>query len=169
MNELFRLALVAVVAAVLSALYFMPAEKPADNSRVATEAPDVAKIDKKPITPAKVWVYDDKAKDKLPLPNDIKNNPDEHVFAASKVEGHTVTTMINLTTGEATTIDHKDPLPWLALVKLNELRLDYGLNGVMRLSYRHDIVQIKAFHFGINTTLDSNGSYFIGAGVGYRF
>lgn len=169
MMEFFRLALAAVIAAVLSALYFTPTEKVANDSTIAIEAPSVMKIDKVSIAPTKVWVYDASAKGKLPLPDNIKNNPDEHVFAASKVEGHTVTTTINATTGEATTTDNKDPLPWLAVVKLNEMRIDYGLNGIMRLSYRRDVIQVKAFHFGINTTLDSDGSYFIGAGVGYRF
>jgi len=169
MNELFRLTIAAVVAAVLSALYFMPHDKPANNSHMATEAPSVAKVDKVAVTPVKVWVYDSSAKGKLPLPDTIKNNPDEHVLTASKVEGHTVITAINTTTGEATTVDNKDPLPWVAAVQLNEVKLEYGLSGVGRLSYRRDIFQIKAANFGVSATLDSDGSYFIGAGIAYRF
>ena len=142
-------ALMIFLAGLLAGVYWPVSTKPAGNTEVAMVAPEVGKIEKEEIVPKKLKVYKPGAKDKLPLPDNIKNNKDDHVINASKIKNddrdHTVITVVNSETGESTTFDHKEPLPWLALERKSEIRLDYGIK-------RYQAVE-----------------YFLGGGVGYRW
>lgn len=179
MNKLIGLLAVMVIA-VTSWFAYHLTHKPApvDNTS-AIVAPAVVDTPKEEVKISKILVYKQKAKADLPIPQAIKDDKAEHVVAATQTPDddhkHIITTVVNTDTGQTTTIDHKEPLPWLAVEKKNELRLDYGYKGnpnplpVARLSFRSDLVQIKALHLGVNTSLDFDGEYFIGAGVGWRF
>jgi hypothetical protein len=167
------------ITGLLAGIYWQGSYDPSVSSAPAMVTPEVAKIEKEEIKPAKLKVYKQEAKDKLPLPEKIKDDKDEHVISASQIKGdgqdHTVITVVNAATGEATTIDHKKPLPWLAQEKKSEFRLDYGLKGyiaptpVGRLSFRSELVRVKGLVLGLNTSLDFDGEYFLGGGVGYRW
>jgi len=167
------------ITGLLAGLYWQNSETSSGTSTIAIVAPEIEEVEKEEIKPSKLKVYKPGAKDKLPLPDKIKDDKDEHVISASQIKGdghdHTVITVVNATTGEATTIDHKKPLPWLALEKKSEFRLDYGLKGyaaptlVGRLSFRSELVRVKGLVLGLNTSLDFDGEYFLGGGVGYRW
>lgn len=171
--ELAKYIAVALISAILSAWYFKPST---GDGIIAAENPAIRDIGKETIAPVKVEVYKQGAKDKLPLPDDVKKDSDKHVISSTQMPAddhkHTVTTIIDATTGTSTTYDHREPLPWLRLEKRNEFRIDYGFKltgAAFRMSYRVDLLQIKALHFGINTNVDSDGSYFVGAGGGFKF
>lgn len=178
MNNIL-ISLVVFIAGLLTGLFWPSSSTPPANSNQATIAPEVAQIEKEEIKPTTLKVYKTKAKDKLPIPQDIKRDENEHVLIASKIKNdghdHTVITVVNDKTGEATTIDHKNPLPWLAVERKRELRLEYGYKNnispvsVFRLTYRADFIQSKMFHAGISTSLDSDLEYFIGAGISWKF
>lgn len=150
---------------------------PVDEWRPAKPDPVLRGIPTQDITPPKVKVYAPAAKKKLKLPDPIQEDPHTYVLTSARLtkdtHPQTVTTLINDQTGEVQTITRREPLPWLALEKTGELRLDYGLkrglDRVARLSYREDFIQVKAFHAGITAAIDSDGEYFIGVGVGWKW
>jgi hypothetical protein len=179
MNKLIGLLSIAVIVVVGWFMYhLMHKPAPVDNTP-AIVAPAILAVAKEEVKLVKIQAYKQEAKAVLPLPQKIKDDQAEHVVAATQTPDddhkHTVTTVVNVDTGETTTIDHKEPLPWLAVEKSNELRVDYGYKGdpnplpVARLSFRADLVQVKALHFGLNTSLDFDGEYFVGVGVGWKF
>lgn len=178
MNNLVT-AIAIFVAGLLAGAYWPGLSMPIENTKIATPAPEVEKVGKEEIKPEKLKVYKPEAKDKLPLPDKIKDDKDEHVISASQIKAddhdHTVITTVNSRTGESTTVDHKKSLPWLALEKKSEFRLDYGLKGYLiptpvgRLSFRSELLRVKGTVLGLNTSLDFDGEYFIGGGIGYRW
>lgn len=166
------------IAAVVAALWWYLTPPPAQVGQwtTATTAPQIKNVPDATITPAKVIVKAPIAKKKLKLPPEIQDDPNKHVLDAVRIKKDThpvtVTTVIDEATGEVKTIVRREPLPWLALEQTGELRLDYGWKGgqqVMRLSLREDLLQVKALHAGVNLTLDSDGDYFVGAGVGWQW
>ena len=170
-----KLALVAIVAAMLW-WYFKPNPQPVGTPTQAVTAPQLSHTLTETIKPAHVHVYRQDAKKKVPLPSDVASNPDLHVIASSKVpisqNPQNITSVINERTGEISTYVSREPLPWLRAEQTGEARIDYGWNGnsnVARLSVREDLLQVKALHAGLNGSLESDGHYFIGAGIGYRW
>lgn len=168
----------AIAAAAMGLWYEMkPDPAPVNQWSPAQEAHQVADVPKTDITPPKVEVYASSAKQKLNLPPAVQADQHAHVVEATHVrpDDHpeTVTTMIDDQTGKTETMIQRDPLPWLAAEQTGELRFDYGLkNGgakVGRLSVREDLIQVKALHAGVDATLDTDGQYFLGAGVGYKW
>lgn len=157
-------------------LHFKPNTKSVGSPTIAQEAPQLAHIATESIKLPSVRVFKSEAKKKVPLPVEIQNNQDLHVIASSKVpinlNPQNVTSVINEKTGEVTTFITREPLPWLRAEQTGEARIDYGWKGarsVARLSAREDLLQVKALHAGVDATLDSDGQYFVGFGVGYRW
>ena len=179
MNKLIGLLSILVIAISGWFAYHL-VHKPAPvDSTPAVAAPAVVGIAKEETKLTKIQVYKQEAKTTLPIPQEIKNDKAEHIVAATQTPDdghkHVIVTAVNTDTGQTVTIDHKEPLPWLTVEKHNELRLDYGYKGnptpipVTRVSFRMELVQVKALHFGLNTSLDVGGEYFIGGGVGWKF
>ena len=165
------------VAAVLLWWHFLPDHAPVGQPKLAKTAPELNGEQKQPITPPKVQAYAPPAKRKLGLPADVQDDPNKYVLDSVKLPNdthpHTVTTVIDATTGEVQTFDRRDRLPWFRPEQTGEARIDYGIkNGmakVARLTVREDLLQVKALHAGIHATLDTDGMYFVGAGVGWRW
>ena len=157
--------------------YFTPKPSPVGETTLAKPAAELKRIKKRDITPPKVAVYEPPAKAKLDLPIGIQDDPDKYVLGSVKLPNdthpHTVTTVIDEKTGEIQTFDRRDPLPWLSVEQRGELRLDYGFKAgqpmTARLSLREDLLQVKALHAGINASLDADGQYFVGAGIGWKW
>jgi hypothetical protein len=123
-----------------------------------------------------VKVYKPAAKKKLDLPADIQANEDLHVVSSVKTANderqHTITTLLNKSTNEFTTLDRVDPHPWLAVNTKTEIGLMYGLKGgdqIIRLQGQQTLLQIKAVRVGATATLDSDGESFIGIGAWARW
>lgn len=157
--------------------FFTTHPPPVGSVVPATQAPELKRAPKQDIAPAKVSVYTPPAKKKLNLPTDIQDDPNKYVLGSAKLPSdtrpHTITTVIDSTTGEVQTFDRRDPLPWLAAEQTGEVRVDYGLKGgtarVWRVTLREDLLQVKALHAGINASVDTDAAWFAGVGIGYRW
>lgn len=144
----------------------------------AKVAPQVATLPKVSTpAPKGIKTYPQIAKKTLKLDPAIIADDSIHVIESTRVSAddhaHTVTVLVNTKTGETTTLDRREPLPWLAFKKTGEAKIDYGIrhgvDRVVRLSIRQDLLQVKALYAGVSVSLDSDGQYFAGAGVGYRW
>lgn len=176
-SKLAALATCLLLAAGCAWWYFTPAPVPVDEWAPAEVAPQVESVPKQDIKPPRVRAYAPAAKAKLRLPDGMLNDPSIYVLGSSSLPSdthpQTVTTVIDEQTGEVQTIVRREPLPWLAAEQHGELRLDAGVkNGlakVVRLTLREDLLQVKALHADINASIDTDGQYFIGAGVGLKW
>jgi hypothetical protein len=165
------------VAIIAAWFHFRMPPPPVGAVTSAIESPRVADTPKEDIKPPKVAVYTQPAKKELGLPADVQADPHKHVLDAEvvKPDDHptTVVTVIDDLTGKVETTVRREPLPWLAAEFRREVRIDYGMKRggvkVERLSFRADLLQMKSVHAGINANLDSDGDYFVGGGLGYRF
>lgn len=174
------------VAAIAAALiygyqwYTKPADVPAGMTVVAKPAPEVAEEPKiGVVTKAPIKVYKAGAKAKLKLPDAAIWDNDTHVIASSKTPNderpHTITTTLNTSTGETTTYDRTDPLPWLAVKTTTELGLYAGYKRggqAMRIEGRQEFLQIKAIHLGAMASADlmaTGTDGFIGIGAWGRW
>lgn len=133
--------------------------------------------------PVKVYSGGAGLKGRIKLPEDVVADGRQQVIASSKIDAtddhpHTVTTVINTETGESETYVRTDPLPWLAWGRRGAIGMYAGIkNGMptVRLQIRHDLIQIKAIHFGAIAAIDQPISgpmtmdYFAGVGAEYRW
>lgn len=156
--------------------YFKPQPAPVGQYTQAEKAPQVSGVPTVPLLPKKpIQVYADPAKQRLNLSPEQISNKAIVVVSASRVPSdlhpQTVVTTLDQNTGVFSTLVRSEPYPWLAAEQTGELRLDYGIkNGglkVARLSLHENLVQIKALHLGVNSSLDTDGIFFVGAGVGW--
>lgn len=143
----------------------------------ATPAKEVAKEETVPVQVAEpVQVYRPAAKAKLKLPEHVQADTEQHVVASSKTANderqHTITTTLDTSTGVFATYDRAEPLPWVAVNTKTQVGLFYGLKGgdpVMRLQAQQEFLQVKAVHLGVVGTIDSDSTYFVGAGAWARW
>jgi hypothetical protein len=175
--RLFYLVTAAAATAALVSMYFhfKPEPAPTGVHIEARPAPEVAKVDTVPLPLDKpLKVYKPAAKKKLALPESVQADPDKHVVASTKTADdgrtHTVTTVIDAGTGETTTYDRADPLPWVAVKTTSQVGAFYGLkNGytAFRIEGQQEVLQIKAVHLGAVASVDIyNGQTDTFAGVG---
>jgi hypothetical protein len=180
MNDLVkRVGIDVAIGAGAIALWFAThkPEPPAQAPEVATPAPVIAKSEPIVIHPAAVQAYPDKVKQRTAIPSTMKADRniavlDSSTIAASE-RSQNVTTTLNTETGQVVTLVSENPAPWLAGESTGEARIDYGVkNGfrqVGRLSATEDLFQIKDVHLGISGSLETDGTYFMGAGISYRW
>lgn len=152
----------------------------------ATPATEVKNVSKEGVVvkaPVKIYSGGAGLKDRIKLPKDVVADGRQQVIASSKVDAvddhpHTITTVINTDTGESQTYVRTDPLPWLAWGGRGALGMYAGIkNGTptVRLQLRHDLLQVKAVHFGAIAAVDQPISgpmamdYFVGVGAEYRW
>lgn len=154
-----------------------PVSAPANEIIEAMDAPEVKNVPKASIAPPRVIVYSSEAKKTVALPEQVKADPVLSVLNSVKVpdsnHAQTVTSVINSQTGETKSYVVTDPYPWVAAENKMQVSMGYGIsNGgrqVGRISFADDLVQVKAIHLGVSTTLDSDGQYFAGIMATYRF
>lgn len=149
----------------------------------AKEVLDAPKVDVAVKKPVKVYQGGAALKDGLKLPRLAVEDPDVEVLASSKIDGRddhpkTVTTVLNVETGESETYVRTDPLPWFAMSSRGGVGMYGGLkNGepAVRLEARQELFTVKAIHFGAVATVDqpisgrAGTDYFIGLGAEYRW
>ena len=177
LNTVRLLLALAFVAGVAVYFTFKPDPAQPGVHNAATPSPEVAKVETERVEIAPpIQVYKPVAKKKLKLPESVQQNPAQHVIASSKTANderqHTVTTIIDSTTGNATTYDRVEPLPWVTVSTKSQVGLFYGYRGgeqVVRLQGQQEILQIKAMRVGAVATVDSDGETFIGAGLWARW
>jgi hypothetical protein len=157
--------------------HFTPPTAPVGATVLAKPADELKGAPTQIITLPKVKVYTAKAKKPLGLPADIQGDTKKYVLGSAKLPSdhhpHTITTVIDANTGDVQTYDRRDPLPWLATEQTGEIWIDYGVKNagvkVGRISLRKDLLQVNALHAGINAALDTDGLFFVGAGVGWKW
>lgn len=163
------------------AVYFYnkPSQGPVNAPLIAAPAPELKHVGTEPLQISMIKVFKPEAKRKLNLPKEIQNDPAEHVIAATKTANderqHTVITTIDARTGEATTYDRVDPLPWLAVNTKSQVGIFYGFkNGgqVIRIEGQQEFLQIKAAHLGVAVSADAGAGGvdgFVGVGMWARW
>lgn len=173
-------AALAVIASILGYFALRPVPPPVGVHVEAQPAPALAKVETEKVEVAPpITVYKPAAKKKLNLPKQISEAPNQHVVASTKVGGddrsHTVTTVMDSSTGEFTTLDRADPLPWVAVKSRTEVGAYYGIKGgrdTVRIQARHEFLQMKSLHAGVQASADFSGGdvdSFVGVGVSVRW
>lgn len=178
MNRYLVLALALFVTIGATALYFRfkPAPMPPGVHMPATPAPELKREETAPLIVDFVKAYKPAAKKKLKLPPAAQADAALHVVASTRTpsdeRSHTVTSVLDTRTGEFTTYDRVEPLPWLAVSTKSQVGMYYGLKRgeqVIRLEGRQELLQIKAVRVGATATLDSDGETFVGVGAWARW
>jgi len=143
----------------------------------AQKNPTLASVDTVDAHPKRVIVYAPEAKAKLRLPAATVENESIAVLDSSKLpesdRPQTVTTVLNIESGESSTMFSVDPYPLFKFESRKQVGFSYGMtNGGKWLglaTISDDLVQIKALHFGVNGYVDTNGQVFAGVGVSYSW
>lgn len=145
----------------------------------ASQAPELSKVETEMVDFAPIKVFAPESKKILNLPKSTQLDSHAHVIASSKTandeRSHTVTTVIDDQTGEPTTFDRVDPLPWLAVSTKTQIGAFYGIkNGTptIRVQGEQELLQIKAVHVGVTVSADmqaGNVDAFAGVGAWVRF
>lgn len=142
----------------------------------AAPAPAVADLKTVALSPRLVRALPAKAKARLKLPPAAQATPSLYALTASQVTAderpHTIITTLDVDTGEVTSYDRPEPLPWFAPETRGEIGIAHGLrNGqpMGRLSLRQDLLQVKRIHLGGQASVDQDGEWFAGVGIWYRW
>ena len=177
----FAAGVVLLTLGVIAFYYLKPEPEVVGTTTEAKQAPELKKAETLPmhIELIKVFKPEVKAKLKNKLPQSVVNDPGKRVVASSKVGGddkpHTVTTLLDQSTGQFTTYDHIEPLPWLAVKTYTHIGAYYGLkNGeqAVRIQAQQEMLQIKTLHIEAVASIDIGAGKpdsFIGVGGRFSF
>lgn len=171
-----------VVIAIGTGVYFKFKPEPAPTN-VHVEAKDAPQVARETTVPIKVdkpiKVYRPEVKRKLKLPDAVQADPAQHVVASSRTvpdeRPHTITTVLDTSTGEFTTLDRAEPLPWIGVSTKTEVGAFYGIkNGqpAFRVQAQQELLRVKALHLGAVASADMVGGdvdTYIGVGVWARW
>jgi len=152
-----------------------PAPAPIGEHVPAKVAPQVTPLPKVSTpAPKGVRTYVQAAKKTLKLPAAAIEDRNIHVIESTRIEldthPHTITTLFDTRTGETTTLDRREPLPWLALKKTGAIGLSYdAIDGLRTLYGRQDIVQIKGLYLSGVAALRSDQDKMAGIAIEYRW
>ena len=177
--ELYTVALIVASAALAAWVYFKPQPMPPGIHVEAPPAKFVRSVEKAPVVVEHIIVYKPEAKEKLKLPEAVKADDKKHVAASVTTPNderqHTVTTVVNSQTGEFTTYDRVEPLPWIGVTTKSEVGAYLGLkNGepAVRIAGRQEVLQIKSVRIGAVASVDitqSDVDSFVGIGAWARW
>lgn len=174
--------LLALAAIVGLALYFhfRPELAPTGVHLPATPAPAVDRVGLEPVVvDSPLQVYKPAAKKRLKLPEEIQRAPEKRVAAATRTpadeRAHTITTVLDTSTGVFTSHDRAEPLPWVAPSTKTEVGVFYGMKDgerAIRIQGQQELLQVKALRLGAIASVDvgSGGvDSFIGVGAWARW
>lgn len=165
-----------LVALAAAAWTFWPrAKPPVGVSRPLPPAVEVREVEKVVVKPKLVYVYRDRVKQDLDLPPAVVDDKAKQVTATGKLDAedrpYTLTSVLDVETGESEVYARPDPLPWLAPGKRGAVGIAYGMkNGepAGRLYADHEILRIKALSMGATGNVDQDGDWFAGGFVEWR-
>lgn len=174
------LALFATVAAFAVAyFYFKPEPAPTGVHLPAMPAAAVAREETVPLQVDFVKVFAPGVKKKLKLPASVQQDAGKHVIAATKTpadeRSHTVTSVLDVSTGEVSSYDRAEPLPWVAVSTKSEVGAFYGIKDgepTVRIQGQQELLRIKALRMGAVATADvrrGDVDMFVGVGVWARW
>lgn len=149
------------VGAILLYLRSLPVPEGVGTTTEARQASELREELTIPLDVEFVKVFEPEVKTRLKLPKTVIDDPDKHVVSSSKIKAdehpHTVTTVLDKSTGELTTYDRKDPLPWLAVTNRTHIGAYYGLkNGqeAVRIQAQQELLQIKSLRIEAVASVD---------------
>lgn len=135
----------------------------------STPAPQVSGLSPVIVPTKQVKAMPPAAKRKLNLPDPVRANPAQHVVSASRVDPdirpHTITTVLDVETGQTATYDTPEPMPWASITPRGEAGVAYGLRDgspMGRLFLRQGLVNVKAARVGLEGQVDQDGRWFAG-------
>lgn len=176
MTEKTKYGILLALVLLLSWLIFAPNDQPTGTTVIAQPASELKGEVTAAASPRVIYVYRDAVKKKLALPVDVQADANRQVATSSVVRPdirpHTLTTVVDLSTGEFTVHDKTEPLPWVALTRRGEAGIAYGIKDGMqttRIYVQQDLINIKAVSLGAAATLDQDGEWFVGFKAGYRW
>ena len=142
-----------VLAIVVGVAYFSSPQESPQSTVEALPAPELKKVPKVDISVDTIKVFDFTAKTKLKLPASVVNSKSKHVVASSKVKPserpHTITTVIDTNTGDFTTYERADPIPWVSRNTTTHVGAYYGLKDgdqIIRVQLTQELLQLKRLH-----------------------
>jgi len=170
-------ALLVISVAWLAWMVLHPPKEPVGRWVEAPIASPIKNVGTEVIPASGVQVYKPKAKEKLDLPPEIKDNSHKHVASAVSIKAddhpHTVTAVYDDTTGIVAMFDRKEPLPWLAAENKFRIRIGPGFKTgsgqVWRLGGDWNAIQTKALHLGADGTIDTDGKGYAGLHLELQF
>ena len=165
---------VVIAGTVYLVMHFQKAPEPAHEGN-KPKVLDAVPIQE--IKPAKVIVYAPAAKVKTNIPDPDKSDPHAFVIGSTAIaaseQPQIATSVFNFNTGETKTYVSKEPAPLIQIEKKYEIKASYGMktgSGIItRISFSDDFIQLRSFHLGANSSIDSDGEGFIGVHAAYRF
>lgn len=153
------------------------AHQPPRILRVASPAKVLTKVERVKIPCETVEVFRPEAKQKIALPEPVRQKSTAHVVASTDVRGERdtrISTVLDTETGVFDTYDEQLALPWLRPESRFEAGLYYGAKTgsstpVGRLQGSYEVLQIKGAHLGAIGSVDTDGEAFAGAGITFRW
>ena len=143
---------------------------------VSPVAPELRASVTQPVVVAPVQAFPAKKKAELGLPAAVAHDDNKVLLGAVRTPvadcPQTVTAVLDKTTGETTLYTRIEPLPWLDTKNHGEISLSRGVRSgdfVYRLSANAQVLKIKAVALGVVGSLDSDGQWYAGFGVSYRW
>lgn len=134
----------------------------------AKPAPELKGLVAVPLAIDLVKVFPSEAKQKLKLPAHVQADATQHVVASIRTPAderpHTVTTTLDTSTGEFSSYDRAEPLPWLAISTRRHFGAYVGaMNGeqAIAITARQEALRIK----GVSV----EGVAFVGISQSERF
>ena len=179
-NTSTAVALGVVVMTAAVVLFPRPPPAPPGIHVPATPAPELKREETVPVqVAAPVQAYKPPVKKKLKLPPAVQADAAQHVVASTRTPNderqHTVTTVLDSSTGEFTSYDRAEPLPWVAVNTTTHLAAYYGLKNseqTLRLQAQQELLRIKALRIEAAASADitrGDVDTFIGVGARLSF
>lgn len=170
----YRTILELVAASFLSILLWNESRShpaPVGQYQSAQVAPEVKNIPREKLNCKPIYVYLPAAKSTTNLPPEIKNDPNKYVLNDSTISSsrrpQELVTIYDAQTGENKTLVRESDYPWLQTLQTGYIGMGYGYtNGITQKGYsvfaHEDLLAVKALRFGVDASVQSGGSTFVG-------
>lgn len=176
MYDRLILAAIAVLLALIAWTFWPRSEPAVGQSVVLPPAQEVRTVEKIVERPKVVYVYPQKAKQTLKLPQDVVADPAKKAIATGKLDAdarpYTLSAVLDTETGESQVYARPDPLPWIGPGRRGAVGMAYGMkngNQVGMIYAEHDLLRVKALHAGARAQAFSDGDWFAGWYVEIRW
>ena len=169
--------ILAAVIAALVAWTFWPREKPdVGKSAPLPPAKEVRTVEKIIERPRIVYVYPQKTKQALDLPQDVVTDPAKKVITTGKLDAdereYSLSAVLDISTGESQIYAKPLPLPLIGPGKHGGIGIGYGLTNdgpAVKLYGYQELLRIKKLNAGVRAEADQRGEYWAGATLEYRW
>lgn len=174
----WALAAIAVIIAVLLAWHFWPRDRlEVGESAQLEPAKEVRTVERIIERPKIVYVYPQKTKSDLALPQDVVADQAKKAIATGKLDAedrpYTLTAVLDTETGESSVYARPDPLPWVVVSTRRNFGAYIGaLDGeqAIALTARQEALRIKGLKveaIAIGAMSQSERFAFVGVGASW--